>query len=243
MPDLAGWIILVATALGGSILAGVAGFGAGVILLPVVAWTIGLRAAVPIMTVTMLVGNLSRLWWSRGELDRAVCLRFLGGAVPGTALGAMLYAGTPSAALSLVIGSFLLGSVPLRRFLSSPIVQVRLRHFPVIGAGFGFLSSLVVTTGPVMTPFFLAYGLRRGAFIATEAVCSFGMHVTRGTVLARYALLTWDVIGIGCVLGATMFAGSWLGRRLLDRMSDRVFLRLIEALLALMGLQFLLFPR
>lgn len=217
MPDLAGWIILVATALAGSVLAGVAGFGAGVILLPVVAWTIGLRAAVPIMTVTMLMGNLSRLWWSRGELDRGVCVRFLGGAVPGTALGAILYARAPSTALSLVIGAFLLASVPLRRFLSSPMVHVRLRHFPAIGAAFGFLSSLVVTTGPVVTPFFLAYGLRRGAFIATEAVCAFGMHVTRGIVLARYALLTWDVIGIGCVLGGTMFAGSWLGRRLLDR--------------------------
>jgi uncharacterized membrane protein YfcA len=40
-----------------------------------------------------------------------------------------------------------------------------------------------------------------------------------------------------------MFAGSWIGRRLLDRMSDRVFLAVIEGLLVVMGLQFLLFPR
>jgi uncharacterized protein len=243
VPDLTAWIILVCAALAGSVLGGVAGFGAGVILLPVVAWTSGLRAAVPIMTVTMLVGNLSRLWWSRGELDRSVCVRFLAGAVPATALGAMLYVGTPSTTLSYVVGAFLLASLPLRRFLSSPMVQVRLRHFVVIGGTFGFLSSLVVTTGPVVTPFFLAYGLRRGAYIATEAVCAFGMHMTRALVLARYALLTWDAIGVGCALGATMFAGSWLGRRLLDRMSDRVFLRVIETLLVLMGLQFLLFPR
>jgi uncharacterized membrane protein YfcA len=193
--------------------------------------------------VTMLVGNLSRIWWSRADLDRAVCWRFLAGAAPATMLGAILYAGAPSAALSVVIGTFLLLSVPLRRFLSSPLVQVRLRHFPVIGAVFGLLSSLVVTTGPVVTPFFLAYGLRRGTYIATEAVCAFGMHLTRAAVLARYTLLTSDTIVIGCVLGGTMFAGSWIGRRLLDRMSDRVFLRVIEGLLIVMGLQFLLFPR
>jgi uncharacterized membrane protein YfcA len=40
-----------------------------------------------------------------------------------------------------------------------------------------------------------------------------------------------------------MFAGSWIGRRLLDRMSDRVFLAVIEALLVIMGLQFLFVPR
>ena len=51
------------------------------------------------------------------------------------------------------------------------------------------------------------------------------------------------MVAIGCVLGGTMFAGSWLGRRLLDRMSDRLFLRIIEALLIVMGLRFLIFPR
>jgi uncharacterized membrane protein YfcA len=40
-----------------------------------------------------------------------------------------------------------------------------------------------------------------------------------------------------------MFAGTWLGRRLLDRMSDRVFLAIVEVLLVVMGLQSLLFPR
>jgi hypothetical protein len=243
LPDPITWLVLLVTAVAGSVLGGVAGFGAGVLLLPVVAWTLGLRAAVPVMTVTMLVGNLSRIWWSRHDLDRPVCFRFLAGAIPATAVGAILYAGTPTAALSVLIGAFLLASVPLRRFLSSPLVQVRLRHFPVIGLVFGLLSSLVVTTGPVVTPFFLAYGLRRGAYIATEAVCAFGMHLVRGVVLARYTLLTWETVAIGCVLGATMFSGAWLGRRLLDRMSDRVFLRVIEGLLVVMGLQFLLFPR
>jgi uncharacterized membrane protein YfcA len=243
LPDPIAWVVLLATALAGSVIGGIAGFGAGVILLPVVAWTAGLRAAVPIMTVTMLVGNLSRLWWSRAEVDRAVAGRFLAGAVPATAIGAVFYAGTPSTALSLVIGLFLLAAVPIRRLLASPLVQVRLRHFPLIGGVFGFLSSLVVTTGPIVTPFFLAYGLRRGPYIATEAVCAFVMHGVRGVVLARYALLTWETIVIGLALGGTMFAGSWLGRRLLDRMSDRLFLRLVEVLLIVMGLRFLLFPR
>ena len=48
---------------------------------------------------------------------------------------------------------------------------------------------------------------------------------------------------MGAALGATIFAGSWAGRRLLDRMSDRVFLGIIEVLLVLLGLHSLLFPR
>jgi uncharacterized membrane protein YfcA len=243
MPDPLTWIILVGAALVGSIVGGVAGFGAGVILLPVTAWALGIRMAVPVLTVTMLLGNISRVWWSRGHTDRRVALRFLLGAVPATALGTSLFVAASSDALSRVIGGFLLASVPLRRVLSAGHWRVRLVHFPLLGVVFGLLSSMVVAIGAALTPFYLAYGLRRGAYIATEAVCAFSMHVTRGAVLSRHRLLTWEVLAIGIVLGLVMFGGSWIGRRLLDRMSERVFLAVIEALLVTMGLQFLVFPR
>jgi hypothetical protein len=183
------------------------------------------------------------VYWSRGEIDRRVVVRFLAGAVPATALGAVLYAGAASASLRWIIGLFMIAAVPLRRLLLSRHVSVRLRHFPVLGVGFGMLSALVVSTGPLLAPFFLAYGLRRGAFIATEGLCTIGMHVARGAIFAGLALIGWRTLALGVVLGAFMFAGAWLSRRLLDRMTDRVFLNVIEVLLVLMGLQFLLISR
>jgi uncharacterized membrane protein YfcA len=243
MPDPLTWMILIGTALLGSTIGGIAGFGTGILLLPVAAWTLGTRAAVPVLTVTMLLGNLARIWWSRGELHGGLTLRFISGAIPATALGVVIFAGASSEWLGRAIGAFLLLSVPLRRFLSSGRLHVRAAHFPVIGGAIGLLSALVVTTGPVVTPFFLAYGLRRGAFIATEALCAGAMHVTRGLVFARYKMISVETLVIGLVLGTTMFAGAWLGRRLLDRMSDRAFLAIIEVLLVGMGLQMLLLPR
>jgi uncharacterized membrane protein YfcA len=241
--DAVGWALAVAGALAGSIVGGVAGFGAGITLLPVLIFLVGVRAAIPVLTVTMLFGNLARVWWSRRDVNAPVALTFLAGAVPATALGAMLYAGTTTEWLSRLIGGFMLIAVPFRRLLNASGFVVRLRHFPVVGAGVGALSSVLVATGPVATPFFLAYGLRRAAYIGTEGSCMMVLHLTRGAVLARYALLTWDAIALGCVLGATMFLGSWLARWLLDRMSERLFLWIVEGLLVVMGLQFLLFPR
>jgi len=243
MPDPIGWAVLVVGALVGSLVGGVAGFGTGIIMLPLVAWVLGLRVAVPVLTVTMAIGNLARIWWSRGEIDRAVVARFAIGAVPATALGTALYVGAPSEWLGRFVGLFLIASVPLRRILAMDFFRMRLAYFPALGAVVGLVSGLVVTTGPLNTPFFLAYGLRRGAYVGTEAVCAMVMHLSRGAALARYALLTWETFAVGALLGATMFAGSWLGRRVLDRMSDRVFLTIIEVLLVVLGLHSLLFPR
>ena len=243
MPDPIGWVVLLAGALLGSLVGGVAGFGTGIIMLPLVAWVLGLRAAVPVLTVTMSIGNLARIWWCRGEVDGAVVLRFALGAVPATARPRRASCPAPSEWLGRFVGLFLIASVPLRRVLAMDFFRMRLSHFPALGAAVGLISGLVVTTGPLNTPFFLAYGLRRSAYVGTEAVCAMVMHLSRGAALARYALLTWETFAVGALLGATMFAGSWVGRRLLDRMSDRVFLSIIEVLLLLMGLHSLLFPR
>ena len=237
------WAVVIAGALLGSVIGGVAGFGAGITLLPILVFMLGARVAIPVLTVTMVLGNLSRIWWSRHDVNPRLAFTFLSGAIPATALGAMLFAGTSSEWLGRAIGIFMLAAVPFRRLLGASGLVVRLRYFPIVGAAVGMLSAVVVTTGPVATPFFLAYGLRRAAYIGTEGVCTMVMHITRGTVFARYALLTWDAVALGCVLGSTMFVGSWVARRLLDRMSERAFLWIVEGLLLVMGLHALLFPR
>jgi len=80
----------VAGPLVGSVLGGGAGFAAGVTLLPILVFVMGARAAIPVLTVTMLFGNLGRVWWSRHDVDPRVVITFLAGAVPATALGVMV---------------------------------------------------------------------------------------------------------------------------------------------------------
>src|SRR2546422_10771919 len=146
MPDPRGWAVLIVGALVASVVGGVAGFGAGIIMLPLVSWALGVRSAVPVLTVTMLIGNLSRIWWSRGDIDRAVVVRFALGAVPATALGTVLYAGVPAEWLRRFVGAFLIASVPIRRLLAPDLFRMRLRPFPLLGASIGLLSALGVPT-------------------------------------------------------------------------------------------------
>ena len=242
MPGALGWLALGVGALLASTIGGVAGFGAGVIMIPLIAWTIDVKATVPVFTVAMLLGNGARVWFSRHEIRGHVVAAFLVAAVPTSILGALLYTQIDSSWVGRILGGFMLLSVPLRRWLTGHGVRVRLHHFPVIGAFFGFLSSLVGSVGPVMTPFFLGYGLRKGAYLATEALCTVGTYLSRGLVFRKHDLLTGSTVAIGLYIGIIMILGAWTGRRLVERMSERAFLRLIEALLIIFGLQFLLWP-
>ena len=72
-----------------------------------------------------------------------------------------------------------------------PILTVRtpLRAFVLIGAGASFLSALLGSVGPLMAPFFLAYGLVKGAYIGTEALSTVVMHVTKLVAYRGAAML------------------------------------------------------
>ena len=242
MPSLAVALGLLAAAFPTAVVGGVVGFGTGLMLLPVVVWAVGVRPSVPILTLALLIGNCSRAWWSRHELDWRVIGAYLAGAVPLAVLGSILYAGADTKWVSRLMGGVMLASVPLRRGLEGGRLRVRLAHFPLLGAASGLLSALAAAVGPLNTPFFLAYGLRRGGFVGTEAVCAAVVHLTKTAVYGRYALLSRETGILGLALGGVMFVGAYFGRRILDRMSERAFVGVIEALLVVLGVLFLVHP-
>ena len=54
------------------------------------------------------------------------------------------------------------------------------------------------------------------------------------------ALLTPLTLGVGVLVTPAMIAGSWLGKRIVDRLPERIFVALIEVVLFVTGLAFLI---
>jgi hypothetical protein len=118
-------------------------------------------------------------------------------------------------------------------------VNIRLPHFIVLGAVFGWLSAVVGTVGPLVAPFFLDYGLVGSAYIASEAMTAVIMHITKGIVYSKYALLSWDTLCIGLAMGLVMVFGSFTGKKIIDRLPGIWFTRIVEAVVLLSGIGFL----
>ena len=223
----------------GSVLASVAGFGGAAVLLPFLVVLFGVRDAIPILTVAQLIGNLSRAVFNRREVDLKVVGWFALGGIPAAIAGGLLFASAPLSFLTRLLGVFLIAVVLYRHLGNAAALRVPLRGFATLGAVFSFLSALLGSVGPIMIPFFLAYGLVKGALIGTEALATVVMHVTKLAVYGGTAVLTRNGLAIGLILGTIMIFGSYAGKRLLDRLPEKVFLLLVEAALIVAGVNFL----
>ncbi|SDX60097.1 hypothetical protein SAMN05661080_00528 [Modestobacter sp. DSM 44400] len=219
----------------------VAGFGGGVLALPLFTALFGIRTAVPVLTVTQLASNGSRVWLNRHHLQWSLIARFSLGAVPFALAGGLLLARTPLAPLQRVLGIFLITVVLWRRLRPRPR-RPSAAAFVGVGAASGLGSALLGSVGPLTAPFFLAYGLVRDSYIGTEAACALVMHLTKIIAYGATALLDHRVFLLGLALTPGTLLGAWTGKKIANRLSDRLFTTLVEAGLLVSGTLFILGP-
>lgn len=230
------WLLILSLGMVAGTVGGVVGFGGSTILLPALVLAFGAKAAVPIMGIAALLANLSRVaaWWRLVDWRAAAIYSLTG--VPAVALGARTFLQLDARLVEAVLGVVMILMVPARRWFLSRNFKIGFGGLALAGAGIGFLTGMVASTGPINTPFFLAYGLGKGAFIATEALGSLSVYVTKTLVFQRFGALPWDLVLKGVVVGVAMMAGSWVAKSILQRLSLQQFQVVMDALMLASGL-------
>jgi len=230
------WPPLMALSLVAGTIGGVVGFGSAVILLPVCALLFGADRAVPILTIAALLGNLSRATFSWDQTDWPAVRIYVLGAVPAALIGAAIFVELEAALIHRLLGAFILLTIPTRRWAASRAMTIQRWQLLPVGAVMGLLSGVVGTVGPINAPFFLAYGLVKGAYLATEALGTAAIHLTKSAVYGRFAALDLELFVHGLAIGLALIVGSWLGKRIVGRLDAPAFIRTVEVLLAVSGL-------
>jgi len=229
------WVVVLAIGLVAGTLSGIVGFGTSIMLLPPLVLVFGPREAVPIMAIVALMANGSRVavWWR--EVDWRVCAAYSATGIPFAALGALTLLRIPPGAAEFALGVFFLGMVPVRRRLQAAGLKARLPHLALAGALIGYLTGIVVSTGPINTPWFLAYGLTRGAFLSTEAMSSLSVYLSKAVTFNQFGALDWTVAAKGLIVGTSVTAGSWVAKRFVLRLEPEQFRVLMDALMLVAG--------
>ena len=221
------------------LVSGIVGTGATIILLPVLVFAFGPREAVPIMAVVALMSNFAKItsWWK--EIDWRACAAYAVGGIPAAALGARTLLILPEKVVNVALGLFFLAMIPGRRWLAARNLIIGPWLLVLAGAVIGFLTGIVVSTGPLSVPVFTAYGLVKGAFIATEAASSLALYISKAITFRSFGALPTDILLKGLIAGSSVMAGTYTARLIVERLSVAVFQHLLEVVMLVSGLALL----
>jgi hypothetical protein len=234
-----GFLFVLIIGLFAGTISGIVGTGSSIILMPVLVYQYGPKEAVPIMAIAAVMANLSRIlaWWR--EVDWRACAAYSIPGIPAAALGARTLLALPSHAVDIAIGLFLIAMVPARHWLARHELRISLWHLAIGGAVIGYITGIVVSTGPLSVPLFLFYGLSKGAFLATEAASSLGLYVSKSVTFQRFGALTPDVTIKGLIAGSSLMAGAFIAKPFLLKLDANVFRLVMDGIMLVAGLSML----
>lgn len=220
--------------------ASIVGFGIGSIFTPLLSLWIDARVAVAAISIPHLIGTALRFALLQGHVDRHVLWTFgIASAVGGIA-GALINTVFTSPALLIVLAILLLfvgvgelTGLARRMVFRGPVAWIA-------GAASGLLGGLVGNQGGLRSAALLGFRMDRDTFVVT--VTAIGLMVDAARMPVYFFAYAHELGTLAMpitVATAGTIAGTIVGGRLLRRIPEPWFRRIVAVVLLILGLSLL----
>lgn len=230
------WIFsgLLVTALLTAFIAAVSGTAGGLILLAVMAFVFPPALLIPVHTVVQLGASASIAMSRWRYLMRDTVLPFTLGSVIGAAIGGRIFVSLPESTLQMALGVSILVLAWVPRIARFGPARGR---FVFVGFVVTFLGIFISATGTLLATFTAAVAPDRRNHIATVSSLMCIVHIAK--------LVAFGLLGVGfgsyvpliVAMIATSFIGTWLGKRVLDVIPERLFRIAFQTILTVLALR------
>lgn len=218
---------------------GVAGFGSGLISVPLLVFVFPVQVVVPLVVFLDYVGSASQGIRNRHLIAWGEQLPLVPFTLLGVGAGLFLLKMMTSMILAQALGGFV---ILYAVYQLLPLPELRGPRLFVVPCGFfgGFIGTLFGTGGPFYVIYFGLRALEKSAFRATFAINFLIDGAIRLAAYASFGFLFRDVLLAMLAALPVVAAALWLGGRVHSDMSPKAYAKLISVLLLVSGVVLLL---
>lgn len=221
---------------------GTIGFTFPLVALSLASTVVAVEVVVPLMTFPILASNL---WQGlRGGFLRRVLRRFWPLVVTlaaGILLGAHLAQYSSDSVIFALLGSLALGSSLLQLLFPNVTIKPGRNRGLEMGLGLasGIIGGMTAVYGTLIAVYLTALHLPKHFFVATVGTLWFCAGIFLLIAFGAVGSLTASIAGVSLTCVVPTLLGVLLGQRLRDRISQKLFARLVLIGLMLVGLNLL----
>ena len=240
MPDLETSILLFVAGCASWTISTFSGGAGSIVLLAAVTHLIRVKTIAPVITIASLMASPTRILVSWRLIEWPVVRWYLPGAISGAIAGSWIFTWANAAWLGVIVGLFLV-STPLQYHLGGRArsFPMRLPWFIPLSLAVGLISGATGASSLVSVPFYLNYGLTKERMIATGAVHSLFIQLTKIAIYGSLGVLTAGSALEGASAGLGAMVAICVTRQWLDSFKEIWFRRLAILLMLISGLSML----
>jgi uncharacterized protein len=233
MEDIIQFIIL---ALLAEILGTVGGFGSSIIFIPLASLFFDFYSVLGITSVFHVASNLSKIYLFKEGVDWKIVRNIGIPAVIFVSIGAFATRFVNILYVEIFLGIFLVVISLLFLIFDELKFKPNISNSIIGGSISGFLAGIMGTGGAIRGITLASFGLQKSVFIATSAFIDLGVDLSRGFVYFSNGYIhKHDLIYILLLIGVG-FVGSYIGKRLLQYISEAYFKKIVLYLILIIGL-------
>lgn len=218
------------------ILGTVGGFGSSVYFVPIANFFLDFQSVLGVTALFHLSSNVTKIAFFKKGLDKKVVLALGIPAIIFVSVGAYYSKYLDPKILTYVLGFFLIGLSLLFLVFKELKVQPNTKNAILGGALSGLSAGVLGTGGAIRGITMAAFKMDKNKFIATSAVIDLGVDFSRTVVYYFNGYIHQHDLYLIPVLIVVSILGTWIGKKILNKISQEQFRRFVLFLILAIGI-------
>jgi uncharacterized membrane protein YfcA len=232
---LAAAVFFLLAALICEIMGTIGGFGSSVFFVPVAQFFYPFQVVLGLTGLLHVFSNISKLYLFRQHVNYKLLFYYGIPSVGFVVLGAYLNTFVELKWAQLTLGIFLVCFSLFMLWFPSFVLPASKTNAVVSGASAGFIAGFNGTGGAIRGMSMAAFGLSKNVFVATSAAIDFGVDLSRSAIYLDHGYLKKEHLYLIPGLIIISFVGSWMGKRMLNKIDEVWFKKIVLTLILVIG--------
>ncbi len=218
------------------VLGTLAGFGSSVFFVPLAQFFYSAKTVLGLTALLHVFSNSSKLFLFRKHIDTRIALIYGLPSVVLVILGAWLATKVSTGYEAVALGTFLAVFSIFLLMFPKTVLPASNTNAIISGSAAGFFAGFLGTGGAIRGLSMSAFKLDKNVFVATSAAIDMGVDLSRAVIYMNNNFVSAEYYILIPFLLLVSFIGSYLGKEILTRISQKNFRNFVLICILVIGI-------